>query len=148
MAVGRRASATRPRLFDVPRPVVYLATAASLALAVLVVPAWLREPLDTSQRGDGAAVMPLSPKDTSLPAATVTFEWTANDTAGGLRLVVVALDDAGRPAIDREVIGTRYEPTSDERARLQSGRDYHWFVEYRGAGAGAGTSASARFRVE
>ncbi len=148
VAAGRRVgmpSAAAPRL---PLRTVYLAAAASLVLAAIVVPAWWSQRLPaTSVRGNDAVVTPVAPQDATIARDALTFEWTAGATAGPLRLVVLALDDAGAPLIDRDVSGARYEPTPDERGRFVSGREYHWFVEYRGAGAGAGTSASARFRV-
>jgi hypothetical protein len=145
--MGLRAGGRKARVSAGPRRFAYLAAAASLALAVLVVPAWLRDRSDPVVRGDGAVVAPVRPVDATIATGTLTFEWTAAANAGALRLYVVALDDAGTPLIDRDVSGTRYEPTADERSRLQAGREYHWFVEYRGGGAGAGTSASARFRL-
>jgi hypothetical protein len=145
---GLQAGGRRGRVWAAPRQFAYLAAAASLVLAVFVVPAWLRDRPDPVVRGGGAVVAPVSPVDATAAIGTLAFEWTAQASAGPLRLVVIALDDAGAPIIDRDVTGTRYAPTADERGRLRAGREYHWFVEYRGAGAGAGVSASARFRIE
>lgn len=141
VAAGRRAGrAPRIRLG-------YLAAAASLVLAALVVPRWLPDSEEPAVRGSAAVVAPVHPVDATISADALTFEWTAAANAGPLRLVVMAPDDAGAPAIDREVTGTRYAPTREERSRLRAGHQYYWFVEYRGAGAGAGVSASARFRL-
>jgi hypothetical protein len=148
VATGRRAGRSSPQAVNSPRRLGYLAAAASVVLAAVVVPMWLRQSTESALRGGGAVVAPVAPVDRSVAASGLTFEWTAGATAGPLRLVVVALDDAGAPVIDHDVTGTRYTPTADERGRFRAGREYHWFVEYRGAGAGAGVSASARFRIE
>ena len=145
VAAGLRAGGRSTQGFHVPRRLAYLAAAASLVLAVFIVPALLRDGSDSAVRGGGAVVTPVTPVNATVPIDSLTFEWTAGAAAGPLRLVVVALDDAGTPLIDRDVTGTRYEPTADERRRFQAGREYHWFVEYRGAGGG--TSAAARFRL-
>jgi hypothetical protein len=125
---------------------VSLAAAASLVLAALVVPRWLTDTEEAAVRGGIAGIAPVSPVDATVAVDTLAFEWTAGATAGPQRLYVVALEDAGTPLIDRDVTGTRYAPTPEERSRLQPGREYHWFVESRGAGAGV--SASARFRIQ
>lgn len=143
---GRRAGQPSTPSGRLPRRTVYLAAAASLVLAAVVVPAWLTRDPGTATRGGVGVVVPVTPKD-SVSIDALAFTWTAEPGAGALRLVVMALDDAGAPLVDREVSGTRYAPAAEERQRFQAGREYHWFVEYRGAGAGAGTSASARFRI-
>jgi len=148
VAAGLRAgrpSARGPR--GARRSAVYLAAAASLLIAAIVLPAWWREPPGPALRGADAVVTPLRPVGATLDLDSLVFEWTATPAAGALRLHVVSLDDAATPLIERDVSGARYEPSADERRRFQPGRDYHWFLEYRGAGAGAGTSAAARFRV-
>jgi hypothetical protein len=146
-AVGRRAGGARAPVVGLPRRTAYLAAAATLVLAALVVPQWWPQGQDeSSTRGAEAVVTPVAPVDTDVAIDAFTFEWTAATTAGPLRLVVMALDEPA-PLVDRDVSGTRYAPTPDERRRFAAGREYHWFVEYRGAGAGPGTSASARFRV-
>lgn len=147
-AAGRRAGVRTDPAVVLPRRLAYLATAAILVVAVVVVPGWLRDQRDSTLRGVAAVVTPISPADATIGIDAIAFEWTATPAAGPLRLVVIALDDAGAPAIDRDVTGTRYAPAPEERARLRAGREYHWFVEYRGAGAGAGVSASARFRTQ
>jgi hypothetical protein len=147
-AAGRRAWVRTAPAAVLPRRLAYLATAAILVVAVVVVPGWLRDQRDSALRGVAAVVTPISPVDTTVGIDTIAFEWTTTPAAGPLRLVVIALDDAGAPAIDREVTGARYGPTAEERGRFRAGREYHWFVEFRGAGTGAGVSASARFRAE
>lgn len=147
-AVGRRAGGAPALVVGLPRRTAYLAAAAALVLAAVVMPRWWpAAPDESSSRGTEAVVTPIAPVNTAIGLDALAFEWTAEGTAGALRLVVMALDAAGAPLVDREVSGTRYAPSPDERERFQAGREYHWFVEYRGAGAGAGTSASARFRV-
>jgi hypothetical protein len=148
IAVGRRAAGTPARAFDMPRAAVYLAAAASLVLTVVVLGPRLRESYDPTPRGNESAVVPVSPKDAAVSAASVAFAWDASAAAGTLRLVVTTVDGSGRPVVDRPVTGTHYELTADERQRFERGREYYWFVEYGGAGIGAGTSAAARFRVE
>jgi hypothetical protein len=147
VSAGLQATAPRQRWLTGPVRVALLAAAASLVLATFVVPAWFREPSTTTVRGAAGVVTLQNPVDLAVAADSLTFEWTARADAGSLRLYVVALDDPGTPLIERDVAGTRYEPAPDERRRLQPGREYHWFLEYQGAGAGAGTSGSARFRV-
>lgn len=147
IAAGARVGGRSRRVTLTPRRIVYLAAAASLVLAVLVVPTWLGKRSTPGVRGSDAVVVPVSPADITVALDTLVFEWTASAGAGSLRLFAVALDDAGTPIIDRDVAGTRYEPTAEERGRFQPGREYHWFLEYRG-GAGGGTSASARFRLQ
>jgi hypothetical protein len=148
VAAGRRAGRASPRSVSTPRHLAYLAAAAGLVLAAVIVPLRLRQSSPSALRGDGAAVVtPRHPADETVAADTLAFEWTAAPNAGTLRLSAVALDDPGTPLIDRDVTGTRYTPTADERSRFRAGREYHWFLEYRGGGAGAGTSAAARFRL-
>jgi hypothetical protein len=147
VATGRRAG--RPPAHTVRQPwrLAGLAAAASLVVGAILVPAWFRTPPESGPRGGGAVVAPVAPVDATVATDSLAFEWTAGAQAGPLRLVVIALDNAGAPVIDRDVIGSRYAPTADERARLRAGTDYHWFVEYRGAGGGSGVSAAARFRL-
>jgi hypothetical protein len=147
VSAGLQATAPRQRRLTGPVRVALLAAATSLVLATFVVPAWFRELSPTTVRGGAEVVTLRNPVDLTVAADSLTFEWTARAEAGSLRLYVVSLDDPGTPLIERDVAGTRYEPASDERRRLQPGREYHWFLEYQGAGAGAGTSGSARFRV-
>jgi hypothetical protein len=144
VSIGLRAGAPSTSPPNVLRRLAYLAAAASLVLAAIVVPYWMRES-ETALRGAVAVVALVQPVDATVALETLTFEWKAGDIAGPLRLYVVALDDPATPLIDRDVSGSRYEPTAEERSRLRAGREYHWFVEYRGGGAG--TSPAARFRV-
>lgn len=139
-AVRRGAPATSRRA-------AYLAAAASLVLAAVLVPAWLRERSAPATRGGDAVVALTAPIGVTVAVEALRFEWTAQTGAGHVRLVAMALDDTGAPVIDRDVTGNDYVPTEEERRRFATGRDYHWFVEYRGAGAGGGVSPSARFRV-
>lgn len=141
---GRRFSIAPPATRGLPRRTAYLAAAAAVVLAAIVVPRWWPASTAPSLRGSGTLVDLSAPVGTAVTVDALAFEWTAAPAAGTLRLVVMSLDDVA-PLVDREVSGTRYVLSAEEQRRFRAGRDYHWFVEYRGAGAG--TSPSARFRV-
>ena len=126
---------------------VYLAAAACFVLAVVFLPSWLRERSESAIRGGGAPVVLVRPVDSTVPSQDLAFEWKADPGVDRFRLHVIAIDDPGKPLIEREVSGTRYEPTQEERSRLQPGRDLHWFLEYRDGGTATGTSPAARFRL-
>jgi hypothetical protein len=126
---------------------VYVAAAAVLVLAAVLVPSWWRTRSDSTLRGGGTAVTLIRPVDTTTSVADLAFEWRAEPGVDRLRLHLVSIDAPEKPLIDREVSGTRYEPTADERAQLQPGRELHWFIEYREGGATTGTSPAASFRV-
>jgi hypothetical protein len=107
-----------------------------------------------SQRPAGVALMRGSsdaipqvtaPKDETMPAAAVSFEWKR--TTESTRLVVIDVAEPQKPVIDREVAGERYEPTADERKRFVTGRSYHWYVEARGSQGRGRASAAAQFEV-
>ena len=125
--------------------VAYVAAAASIVLAAMIVPTWLRNRSESTARGGGPPLVLVSPVDSSVAVQDLVFEWKANAGVDRVRLFVVAIDDPAKPLIDREVTGSRYEPASEERSRLQSGRELHWFLEYRD-GTATATSPSARFR--
>jgi hypothetical protein len=144
---GYRVGSRRMPGSALPRRLAYLAAAAAIVLAAVYLPPWLRDRSTSSLRGGDAPVVLVRPVDSTVPSQDLAFEWTAASGLDRLRLHVVAIDDPATPLIDREVSGTRYEPTADERRRLQPGKELHWFVEYRGGGTAAGTSPAARFRV-
>lgn len=130
------------------RPWVWAAAAAAL-IALVSVPVWLTRGGDEQvvTRGTGASIVPVRPaNDESVTADALAFEWSGTPPDGRVRLNVVDLDRPAEPLIEREVSGTRYEPTPEERGRFRPGQSLHWYVEARG-GAG-GTSPAARFRVE
>lgn len=143
---GYRASSRRV-LSSAASRLVYLAAAAGIVLAAMFLPSWLRERSDSVVRGGTAPIVLVRPVDSTVSAQDLAFEWRANTGVDRFRLHVIAIDDPARPLIEREVSGTRYEPTQDERSRLQPGRELHWFIEYRGAGTATGTSPAARFRL-
>jgi len=97
-------------------------------------------------RGDGVSVPQVTtPRDETMPAAAVTFEWKGpTDSA---RLVVVDMSQPQSPIIDREVAGERYEPTPEERKLLVTGHSYHWYVEAKGPQGRGRSSAAAQFEV-
>jgi hypothetical protein len=122
--------------------------AAAAALIVLaVVPLWLtrmdRGP-DTL-RGGTTALVPVRPVNASVSADELSFEWRGASATDRVRLNVVDLDRPDQPLIEREVTGSRYEPTPEERRRFRPGQSVHWYLEARG-GSG-GPSAAASFRV-
>ena len=122
--------------------------AAAAALIVLaLVPVWLArfdEPPDTL-RGGTTALVPVRPADESISADELAFEWRGASATDRVRLNVVDLDRPDQPLIEREVTGSRYEPTPEERRRFRPGQSVHWYVEARGGSGGA--SAAASFRV-
>jgi hypothetical protein len=95
----------------------------------------------------GASRPPVTtaPRDETLTAAQVKFEW--NRASGPTRLVVVDLSRPDKPVIDRLVEGQNYEPTADERRLFIASRQYHWFVEVRGPDGRTQSSAAAQFAV-
>jgi hypothetical protein len=141
------AAGSRPGLTRTTSRLVYLAAAAVIVLAAVLAPSWWRARSDSALRGDATTVTLIGPVDATVSAPDLTFEWSAAAGIDRLRLHVVAIDDPAKPLIDREVSGTRYEPTADERSHLPSGSDLHWFIEYRDAATATGTSPAARFRL-
>lgn len=126
---------------------VSLAAAAAILLAVIAVPSLLRDRSNATLRGGDARVVLVGPVDAEIPAQDLAFEWRAEPGVDRIRLTVIAVDQPGTPLIDREVSGSRYAPTDEERARLRTGRPLHWFLEYRDTGGATGTSPSARFSL-
>jgi hypothetical protein len=129
-------------------PLRWILPAAVAALIVLaVVPVWLvrsdRGP-DTV-RGNSTALVPVRPVNVSVSVDELAFEWEGSSTNDRVRLNVVDLDRPDQPLIEREVAGSRYEPTPEERRRFRPGQSVHWYLEPRG-GSGA-PSAAASFRV-
>jgi predicted anti-sigma-YlaC factor YlaD len=121
--------------------------AAAAALVVLAfVPVWLARSNGGPEVMRGApALVPVRPVDVSVSVDELSFEWRGTSADDRVRLNVVDLDRADEPLIEREVTGSRYEPTPEERRRFRSGQSLHWYVEAR-SGAG-GTSPAASFRV-
>ena len=123
--------------------------AATATLAALVfVPVWLARSGDGARvmRGEATGLMLVQPVDAVVAPDEVTFEWSGAPAGARLRLNVVNLDRPDAPLIERDVTGSRYQPSAEERARFQSGQSLHWLVELLDAG-GAGTSPTSRFRV-
>ena len=122
--------------------------AAAALIALALVPVWLtrfdQEPPDT-MRGITAALVPVRPVDVSVPVDEISFEWQGASATDRVRLNVVDLDRPDQPLIEREVTGSRYEPTPEERRRFRPGQSVHWYVE--GRGGSGGSSAAASFRV-
>jgi hypothetical protein len=143
---GYRAGA-RPAAPKTFTRLVYVAAAAVVVMAAVLVPAWLRDRADSTVRGGDTAVVLVRPVDATVALSDLAFEWKAEPGFERFRLTVVAVADPGKPVIDREVTATRYVPTDDERRRLSSGQSLHWFVEYRNAAGVVGTSPSARFTL-
>lgn len=121
-------------------------TAAAVVVALALVPVWLaRVDGPPVTRGDAAPIALVRPVDVSVVASELTFEWTGTSTGDRVRLNVVDLEKPGDPLIEREVEGSRYVPTLEERQRFRPGQSVHWYVE--ALGGHAGTSPAARFRV-
>jgi hypothetical protein len=125
---------------------ILLAAAAVLTVLALV-PAWLTrlEERSDSLRGAPAALVPVRPVDVSISVEELSFEWQGASATDRVRLNVVDLDRPEEPLIEREVTGSRYEPTPEERRRFRPGQSVHWYVEGRG-GSGA-PSAAVSFQV-
>ncbi len=138
-ALARRA-VSRGRL-------AWMAAAAALVVAAVWVPVALRDGSGSTLRGGAVPVTLVRPVDTSVARREVAFEWTPATGVEVVRLTVTTLDGAATPLIERDVSGTRYVPTDEERGRLQPGRTIHWFVDYREAGGTTGTSPAARFTL-
>ncbi len=145
VAAGYRAGSRPP-----PRATLrlaYVAAAAVVVLAAVLLPSWLRDRSDSALRGGDASLVLVAPVAATIAAQDVVFEWKAERAVDRFRITIVAIDAPGTPLIDREVSGTRYTPTEEERARLRPGQALHWFVEYRDAGGVVATSPAARFTV-
>jgi predicted anti-sigma-YlaC factor YlaD len=121
--------------------------AAAALLVLALVPVWMSRTIEApgTMRGGVAAIVPVRPVDVSVAPAEIIFEWQGTSATDRVRLNVVDLDRADQPLIEREVTGSRYEPTPEERSRFRSGQSLHWYVE--GRGGAVGTSPAARFRV-
>jgi hypothetical protein len=118
------------------------AAAAAAVVAIALVPVWIRNNAGQTMRGD-APIVAVSPVDITVSIDQLVFEWRA--ASARVRLNVVDLERADAPLIEREVTGSRYEPTPEERSRFRSGQSIHWYVEARSGPAA--TSPAASFRV-
>ncbi len=119
--------------------------AAAAAVVVLaLVPLWLTR-FDQSpgvMRGGVATLVLVRPSNVSVSSADLVFEWRGPSATDRVRLNVIDLDRADAPLIDRDVTGSRYEPTPEERSRFRSSQSVHWYIQ-----AGSETSPAASFRV-
>jgi hypothetical protein len=136
-----------PRRAVARRRLAWMATAAALVLAAVWVPLMLRDRSDSALRGGAAPVTLVRPVDAKVARKDVAFEWRVTSGVEVVRLTVTTLDGAAAPLLERDVSGTRYVPTDEERARLRPGQTIHWFVDYREAGGATGTSPAARFTL-
>lgn len=57
--------------------------------------------------------------DASVSADELAFEWKGTSNDDRVRLHVVDLDNPGQPLIERDVAGSRYTPTAEERRRFR-----------------------------
>ena len=112
--------------------------AAAAAVVVLaLVPLWMMRLDDGPDTMRGAiALVPTQPVDVSVSPSEIVFEWRGGSATDRVRLNVVELERADAPMIDREVTGSRYEPTPEERSRFRSGQSVYWYVEARGRSGG------------
>jgi hypothetical protein len=124
----------------------WLAAAAAL-VAITLVPLWLARLDDRPAvlRGGATVIELVRPVETRVTAEELTFEWKGTSAGDRVRLNVVDLDRPGEPLIEREVTGSRYQPSPEEQRRFRPGQSVHWYVEALG-GTGS-TSPAARFSV-
>jgi hypothetical protein len=125
----------------------WIAAAAAVVVAALWIPTRFGDRSDSTLRGSGAPVTLVRPVGAAVNRGDVVFEWTLQTGVEAVRLTVTTLDGAATPLIERDVSGTRYAPTDEERGRLPPGQTIHWFVDYREAGGTTGTSPAARFTL-
>lgn len=125
----------------------WMAAAAALVVAAIWIPARLWDGSGSTLRGGQVPVTLVRPVGTSVTVRDLTFEWKPDAGVEVVRLTVTTLDGAATPLIEREVTGTHYAPTAEERGRLRPGQPIHWFVDYREAGGSTGTSPAARFTL-
>jgi hypothetical protein len=126
------------------------AAAAAALVALAVIPVWLSR-LDDGPavvRGGDVGITLVRPVDASVTIEELVFEWTRQVEAEGSRLQVFDLENPSQPIIARDVDGTRYEPTADERARMRRGRTLYWFIEFRNANGVTMTAPAAPFTVK
>jgi hypothetical protein len=122
--------------------------AAAAALVVLALVPLVRTRLDRQPdtlRGNATALMAVRPVDVSVSVDELSFEWQGASATDRVRLNVVDLDHPEQPLIERDVTGSRYQPTAEERRRFRPGQSVHWYLEPRGGSSRP--SAAASFRV-
>jgi hypothetical protein len=127
----------------------WVAAVAALG-AVALIPVWLARFDDGAAvvRGGDVGITLVRPVDAIVTAEELAFEWTREIDATGVRLQVFDLESPSQPIIGRDVDGTRYEPTAEERARLPRGRTLYWFIEFRNANGVTMTAPAAQFTVK
>jgi len=143
---GYRIGSPQTRKSSWTSRLIYVAAAAGIVLAVVYLPAWLRERSESALRGGEVPVVLVQPVDQAVFVQDLVFDWKAGPGVDRFRLFVVAIDNPAKPIIEREVAGLRYEPTEEERSRIRPGSELHWFIEYRD-GTATVTSPAARFRL-
>jgi hypothetical protein len=145
--VGRGYSVRHRSIAPLSRRWGWGAAAAAL-VALALIPLWLARGGDGEDvlRGNASPIRAVHPHDVTVSVETLSFEWTGAPADARVRLNVLSLDRPGEPIIEREVTGSRYEPTAAERSRFRSGESVRWYVELLGP-RGGGPSPAARFSV-
>ena len=117
--------------------------AAAAVVGLALVPLLTRFDQSTGvMRGGAATLVLVQPSNVSVSPADLVFEWRGPSATDRVRLNVIDLDRADAPLIDRDVSGSRYEPTPEERSRFRSSQSLHWYIQ-----VGGETSPAASFRV-
>lgn len=122
--------------------------AAALVLAVAGI-TYLAAPPPSERvfRGEADGVELIRPAGETVPLDELRFEWRGPTEAARYTLYVFDLASPDAPVINEDDVSSGYQPTAEERSRLQPGLRYRWFIEYREAGGGRRASPAAAFSI-